>query len=121
MKDRVCTSCYHVGKPIKQGAGSFFVDAMIWMTFISLSILSAIFVLMIIPVAWTLYHLWVYDKTTCPKCERIAMVSLNSRKGREALNGPKWVVSYKAPEAGKEEGEKQRRGDDHDGDSPKAV
>ncbi len=110
MKERICTSCYHVGKPIKQGPGSFFVDAMIWMVFISLSILSAIFVLMIIPVVWTLYHLWVYDKTTCPKCERIAMVSLTSRKGREALNGPKWVVSYKAPEA-ETEGEKAH-GDD---------
>ena len=118
MKDRICTSCFHVGQPTKQGPGSFFVDALIWLSFISLSVLSSIFVLMIIPIAWTTYHIWVYDKTTCPKCGRLNMVSLTSRKGREALQGPKWVVSYKASEedqASEEEApptEQRRRADD---------
>jgi len=34
------------------------------------------------------------------------MVSLNSRKGRDALKGPKFVISYTATE---EEAEKSRR------------
>ncbi len=117
MKDRICTSCFHVGKPIKQGPGSFFVDALIWLSFISLSILSSIFVLMIIPIAWTTYHIYLYDKTTCPECGRLNMVSLTSRKGREALKGPKWVVSYKASEEDLQEdketlADKQRRAED---------
>ncbi len=115
MKDRICTSCFHVGKPTKQGPGSFFVDALIWLSFISLSVLSSIFVLMIVPIAWTAYHIAVYNKTTCPKCGRLNMVSLTSRKGREALKGPKWVVSYRADEAQQEQSsqeEKKEGGDD---------
>jgi len=97
VKDRICTSCYHIGKPVPQGPGSFFVDALIWLSFISLSILSSFFVLILIPISWTAYHIAVYRKTTCPKCERLDMVSMTSKKGLEALKGPKWVVSYEAP------------------------
>ncbi len=115
-KDRICTSCYHIGKPVAQGAGSFFVDALIWLSFISLSILSSFFILILIPISWTVYHIAVYRKTTCPKCERLDMVSMTSRKGLEALKGPKWVVSYEAPEEQKKAKhvplKKNRRGDD---------
>ncbi len=134
MKDRICTSCFHVGKPTKQGPGSFFVDALIWLSFISFSVLSSIFILMIIPIAWTAYHIYLYDKTTCPECGRLNMVSLTSRKGREALQGPKWVVSYKASEEdliedeqasanGQRRTEDRRRRDDQDSmdDGPKTA
>ncbi|MBI3772125.1 MAG: hypothetical protein HY272_05450 [Gammaproteobacteria bacterium] len=103
MKDRICTACYHVGKPTTQGIESFFVDALIWLSFSSFAILSAMIPLMIIPIAWTTFHIAVYNKTTCPKCGKLNMVSLNSRKGREALKGPKFVISYTATE---EEAEK---------------
>ncbi len=118
MKDRVCTSCYHVGQPITQGIGSFTVDALIWMTFISMSIFSSIFPLMIIPILWTTYHIAIYRKSTCPKCGRINMVSKTSAKGRRALQGPTVVVSYRAsddPErSGTEEApqDEQRRASD---------
>lgn len=111
MKDRICTSCYHVGKPTTQGMESFFMDALIWLSFISFALLTTFVPIMIIPVLWTTYHIAVYRKTTCPKCGRLNMVSLTSRKGREALRGPKWVISYsaaeeaaKAAEAHQEEG-----------------
>jgi hypothetical protein len=96
MKDRVCTSCYHVGKPTTQGIESFFMDALIWLCFTSFALLSSFIPIMIVPVAWTTYHIAVYRKTTCPKCGRLNMVSMTSRKGREALRGPKWVISYSA-------------------------
>lgn len=103
MKDRICTSCYHVGKPTTQGIESFFVDALIWLSFSSFAILSAMIPLMIIPIAWTTFHIAVYNKTTCPKCGKLNMVRMTSRKGREALRGPKFVISYTATE---EEAEK---------------
>ena len=97
MKDRVCTSCYHVGQPTVQGPGSFAVDALLWLVFFSLSMFSSLFPLMLIPLAWTIYHVAVYRKTTCPNCGRLDMVNTNSRKGREALKGPKWKVTYRRP------------------------
>lgn len=97
MKDRICTHCYHVGQPIVQGMGSFAVDMLIWMMFFSLSMMSSIFPLMLIPVAWTVYHIAIYRKSTCPKCERINMVSLTSRKGKRALRGPTVKVTYYDP------------------------
>jgi len=96
MKDRICTHCYHVGQPTSQGPGSFFVDALMWLIFISLSMFSSIFPLLLIPLAWTIFHLAVYNKTTCPKCGRLNMVSLTSAKGRKALRGPTVTISYSA-------------------------
>ncbi len=98
MKDRICTHCYHVGQPTTQGIGSFAVDVLMWMIFFSLSMFSSIFPLMLIPVLWTTYHIAIYRKSTCPKCGRINMVSLTSRKGKRALAGPTVVVSYRASE-----------------------
>lgn len=98
MKDRICTSCYYVGQPTTQGIGSFAVDIFMWLMFFSLSMFSSIFPLMLIPLAWTVYHVAIYRKSTCPKCSRINMVSLTSAKGRRALQGPSVVVSYRASE-----------------------
>jgi hypothetical protein len=121
MKDRVCTSCYYVGKPTTQGVESFFMDALIWLCFLSFAFLSSFLPLIIVPIAWTTYHIAVYNKTTCPKCGRLNMVSMSSSKGREAIKGPKWVISYSAAdEAAKaaasetgtpEEGQQHRHSD----------
>lgn len=121
MKDRICTSCYYVGKPIAQGRESFFMDALIWLCFISFALLSSFIPIIIVPIAWTLYHIAVYNKTTCPKCGKLDMVGLSSRKGREALRGPKWVISYSAADEAKtesgaqqpeEQQERRRRADE---------
>ena len=98
MKDRICTHCYYVGQPTTQGLGSFAVDALMWMMFFSLSMFSSIFLLMLIPLGWTVYHVAIYRKSTCPKCSRINMVSTTSAKGRKALQGPSVVISYRASE-----------------------
>ena len=86
MKDRVCTSCGYVGKPTTQGPGSFFVDAFIWLVVGSVVLMSGILPLLIIPIGWTIYHIIKYATTTCPKCENLDMVSLNSKKGKAVLD-----------------------------------
>lgn len=112
MKDRICTHCYYVGQPTTQGMGSFAVDALMWMIFFSLSMFSSIFPLMLIPLAWTAYHILIYNKSTCPKCGRLNMVSLDSRKGKRALQGPRVKVSYSAAEdpERRDEAPAERRG-----------
>lgn len=87
MKDRVCTYCGYIGTPTTQGMGSFFVDAFIWLIFGSLTAMSGLIPLMLLPLAWTVYHLVKYKTTTCPQCENIEMVSMNSRAGRMVLEG----------------------------------
>jgi hypothetical protein len=89
MKDRVCTYCGYVGKPTTQGLGSFFVDAFIWLVVSSVVLMSGILPLLIIPVGWTIYHIVKYGTTTCPKCENLDMVSLNSTKGKAVLQHEK--------------------------------
>ncbi len=95
-KDRICTHCYHIGQPVSQGMGSFFVDGLMWLVFSSLAVLSAFFPLILIPLGWTIYHIAVYRKTTCPECGRLNMVSKTSSKGIKALRGPTVNISYSA-------------------------
>jgi hypothetical protein len=83
MKDKLCTYCGYVGKPTTQGIGSFAVDGAIWLIFLGLSIFSSIFALMVVPLAWSIYHFIVYKTTTCPECGNITMVGLNSHKAKE--------------------------------------
>lgn len=96
MHDRICTNCNYEGQPTTQGIGSFSVDALMWMIFLSLSMFSSIFPLMLIPLIWTIYHISIYNKSTCPECGRINMVSKTSKKGRKALAGSDVVISYSA-------------------------
>jgi len=113
MKDRICTNCYHVGQPITQGMGSFAVDALMWMMFLSLSMFSSIFPLMLIPLGWTIYHIAIYRKSTCPECGRLNMVSMTSKKGRRALRGSDVVISYVAaddPDRTDVQPQQERRG-----------
>lgn len=85
MTTKICQHCGHIGEPTSQGVGSFFVDVMIWMVFISFTLFSAFLPFMLIPLAWTIYHLIVYKSITCPECENYEMVGLNSRKGKTAM------------------------------------
>ncbi len=85
MKDRICTSCGTEGKPIKQCFSSFFVDAFIWGTVGSFALTTGLLPALVIPAAWTLYHLAKFNTTKCPQCGDLEMVNLNSRKGRDAL------------------------------------
>ena len=86
MKNRVCTSCSFVGKPVNQCIESFFVDAFIWATVGSFALMTGLIPVLLIPVAWTLYHLVKFGTTKCPECGDLEMVSLESRKGRDALD-----------------------------------
>jgi len=86
MKDRVCTSCGFEGKPVKQCIESFFVDAFIWATVGSFALMTGLIPVLLIPAAWTLYHLAKFGTTKCPACGDLEMVSMKSRKGRQALN-----------------------------------
>jgi len=86
MKDRVCTSCKFVGKPVKQCYESFLVDAFIWGIVGSGVLVTGLWPALAIPVAWTLYHLAKFKTTKCPQCGELEMVSMNSQKGRKALD-----------------------------------
>lgn len=86
MKDRICTSCGYVGKPISQCPESFLVDAMIWLTIGSFSLMTGLLPFLVIPMAWTVYHIAKYRTTKCPKCENLSMVSQDSSKGRTMAN-----------------------------------
>ena len=86
MKDKVCKSCGYIGKPTSQGLGSFFVDGMLWLVFSSFTLFSAFFPLMLIPLGWTIFHIITYKTITCPKCEDLDMISMNSTRGKKILD-----------------------------------
>ena len=85
MADRVCKSCGYVGKAEHQSWGTFFVDAFIWLVFGSLTLFSGLLFVLLIPLAWTIYHLALFSNTQCPKCKSLDMVSKGSRKGKAVL------------------------------------
>ena len=87
MKTKICAYCGHVGKPIPQAKSSFVVDAFIWMITLSLTAFSGLVPLLLIPLAWTLYHIAKFNSVKCPKCECLEMVPLNSRKGKAIRSG----------------------------------
>ena len=99
MKDRVCTSCGHIGKPVNQSMGSFLVDALAWGTFGTGAIISGMMGWLLIPAMWTLYHLVTFKTVTCPQCGDYEMVSMNSRKGRKTLHGDTGVTVWKPTKA----------------------
>jgi hypothetical protein len=85
MTDKVCTSCGFVGKPIRQCFESFLVDAMAWLVFSSVALISGVMYFLLVPAAWTVYHIARFGSTKCPKCESLDMVSMNSSKGKHTL------------------------------------
>jgi hypothetical protein len=84
MKEKVCTSCGYVGEAVNQCFESFMLDALVWLITISLIFMTALVPLIIIPAAWTIYHI-VNFKSKCPKCESLDMVSLESHKGKTVI------------------------------------
>ncbi len=82
---KVCTECGYVGKPVSQGIASFAVDAFIWLFFTGIFLATFLLPLMLIPVAWTLYHVFTYFSITCRECENFNMVSLQSAEGKMSL------------------------------------
>jgi hypothetical protein len=85
MKNKICKNCGYIGKPTTQGAGSFFVDALLWLVFTSFTLFSAFLPFLLFPLAWTIYHVATYSSITCPKCECLDMVGMKSRKGKQLL------------------------------------
>lgn len=80
MSDRICTNCGYTGQPSPQGIGSFTVDVIVWLVCWGLAVFSDIFALMLIAVAWSLYHVALYKIATCPSCGDMVMVALDSEK-----------------------------------------
>jgi hypothetical protein len=93
MKNRVCTSCGTVGEPVKQCLESFFVDAFIWATVGSIALMAGLIPVLLVPVAWTLYHLAKFGTTKCPECGDLERVSLSSQKGTETLSPSTSIVT----------------------------
>lgn len=95
MKDRVCTSCEHIGKPVNQDLSSFLVDILAWGTFGSGALVSGMLGWLAIPLLWTVYHLAHFRTVQCPECGDLEMVSMKSRKGRKVLSGDDGVTVWK--------------------------
>ena len=51
----------------------------------SLTLFSGLLFVLVIPLAWSIYHIALFGNTQCPKCESLDMVSLNSKKGKAVL------------------------------------
>lgn len=95
MKDRVCASCGHVGKPVRQCWGSFLVDALVWGTVGSAAVITGLLTLFVIPVAWSIYHILRFNTTKCPECGDLEMVAMDSRKGKETLDRQNRITIWK--------------------------
>lgn len=93
MKEYVCVSCGFEGKPINQSFESFFVDAFIWGIVGSFALMTGLMPILVIPAAWTLYHIAKFSATKCPQCKNLEMVSKTSRKGRDKLDPEKNKVT----------------------------
>ena len=98
MTDRVCASCGHIGKPIRQCWGSFLVDALVWGTVGSAAVITGLLALFAIPAVWTVYHILKFNTTKCPQCGDLEMVDLDSRKGQEALQRKGKIQVWKPSE-----------------------
>ena len=97
QQDKVCTSCGHQGKPIPQAISSFMVDAAIWFYIIFLVSMSQLIPLLVIPIAWTIYHIVRFNSVKCPVCLNLDMVSQKSRRGKAIMKNMNPVhIIYKA-------------------------
>lgn len=81
MKNRICTHCGHIGKPIPQAKESFFVDAFIWGIVGSFALMTGVMPILALPIAWSVYHLLKFNTTKCPECLSLDMVDMNSKQG----------------------------------------
>jgi len=94
MTERVCKSCGYVGEAEHQSWDTFFVDAFFWLMFGSLTLFSGLLFVLLIPLAWTIYHLALFSNTQCPKCKSLDMVNKHSHKGKAVLQHQR---GYPAP------------------------
>ena len=82
---KVCTDCGHMGEPVAQGLSSFGVDAFVWMFFTGVFLVTFLLPVMLIPAAWTIYHLFTYFSVTCKACGNFSMVALDSSDGAKSM------------------------------------
>jgi len=81
---KICRSCGYQGKPINQCIESFLLDLFVWLIVGSVTLMTGLFPLLVIPAAWTVYHI-INFRTKCPECGNLDMVSLKSEKGKNML------------------------------------
>lgn len=84
MKSKICSSCGYKGKAINQCFESFLLDLMLWLIVGGLSLMTGLLPLLVIPAAWTVYHI-VNFRSKCPECGNLDMVSTRSAKGKQTL------------------------------------
>ena len=85
MRQKVCTSCGYIGKPIRQCYESFVVDIFVWLIVASVVFMTGLLPFLLIAVSWTTIHLLKFRSTKCPSCENLDMVSMKSAKGKAKL------------------------------------
>ena len=84
MSMKVYSSCGYMGKPVNQCMDSFLLDLFVWLIVGSVTLMTGLLPLLIIPAGWTVYHI-INFRTKCPECSNLDMVSLNSSKGKDTL------------------------------------
>ena len=84
MKDKICSTCGYIGKPVNQCKESFLVDMFLWLIVGSFTVMTGLLPLLAIPASWTIYHI-VNFRVKCPECENLDMVSMKSSKGKNSL------------------------------------
>lgn len=84
MKTKVCSSCGYKGEAINQCFESFLLDLLVWLIVGSVSLMTGLLPLLVIPAAWTIFHIAKF-RTKCPECGNLDMVSMDSAKGKETL------------------------------------
>lgn len=85
MKTKVCSTCGHVGKPVRQCFESFLVDALAWLIGFNIALVTGVLPLLVLPLAWTLYHIARFRDTKCPQCGDLSMVEMHSTTGKNIL------------------------------------
>ncbi len=102
---KICTNCGYEGKPIRQKAGAFAVLFLALAVIIEWSLVSSLFWITIpIALVATVYFVYRFFTTECPKCKNTSMVYKGSHAGKEYLKHPHTptsnvVYSKRDPEA----------------------
>jgi len=73
-----------MGEPKNQCKESLLLDLFVWLIVGSVTLMTGLLPLLVIPAAWTFYHI-INFRTKCPECGNLDMVSLHSTKGKNAM------------------------------------
>ncbi len=80
MKEYICTSCGHIGKPKKWTKGSFIIELVLWCFFL---------------IPGFIYSMWRLTNKVdvCPSCKQTTMIPTSTPMGQKLVNELKQTSS----------------------------